>query len=183
MPNSSPGFEDVAIADVPAVDADALGQDVHHAFHRELGLVAAEAAHRARVRVVGVDRLRFDVDVGNPVHAGRVARGAERALRARRVVAAGIGDDARPQREQPALLVGADRQRDRHRVALDVVLRGLRAREHRLDRPLQQMRGDRRLPLNRQLLFRAERAAARGQRDLDVAPDRAFRILAICAWS
>ena len=72
---------------------------------------------------------------------------------------------------------------DRHRVALDVMLRGLLAREHRLHRPLQQVRGDRRLRLDRQLLLRAERAAAGGQRDLDVLRDRAFRTLAICCWS
>ena len=54
------------------------------------------------------------------------------------------------------------------RMAFDVVLRRLRTREHGLDRPLQQVSRNRRLPLNRQLLFRAERAAARRQRDLNV---------------
>ena len=88
-----------------------------------------------RVRVVRVDRLRFDVDVRNAVHAARVARGAQRALGARRVIAAGIRDDARPQREQMAVRVGADRELDGHRVALDVMLRRLLAREHRLHRP------------------------------------------------
>ena len=43
------GVQDVSLADVPAVHADLLGQHVHHAFHRELRLVAAEAAHRAGV--------------------------------------------------------------------------------------------------------------------------------------
>ena len=56
--------------------------------------------------------------------------------------------------------VGAHRERDRHRVALDVVLRRLRAREHGLDGPAQQLRGERRLRLDRQLL-RAERRRSR----------------------
>src|SRR5204862_1097320 len=59
------GIENVSIADVPSVHADPLGEDIHHAFHRELRLVAAEAAHRARVRIVRVHRLGVDVDVGN----------------------------------------------------------------------------------------------------------------------
>ena len=105
------GIEDVPLADVPAVHADLLGQHVHDAFHRELRLVAAEAAHRAGVRVVGVDRLGVDVDVRHAVHAARVARGAQRALGARRVIAAGIGDDARPQREQMSVGIGADGER------------------------------------------------------------------------
>ena len=104
------GIEDVSLADVPAVHADRLGQHVHDAFHRELRLVAAEAAHRAAVRIVRVDGLGLDVDVRNAVHAARVARGAQRALGARRVIAAGIRDDARPQREQMSVGIGADRQ-------------------------------------------------------------------------
>src|SRR5207248_1043254 len=163
------GVEDVPLADVPAVDAHALRQDVHHAFDRELRLIAAEAAHRAGVRIVGVHRLGFDVDAGNPVGAARVARGAKRALGARRVIAAGIGHDPRSQREQAPFGIGADRERDRHRMALHVVLRRLLAGEHGLDGPLQKVRGYRRLSLNRQLLFRAERAAACRQNDLDVS--------------
>src|SRR5262249_10509327 len=51
---------DIAVTHVPAIDADALRDQVHHAFHRELRLVAAEATHRAGIRVVGVDGLGVD---------------------------------------------------------------------------------------------------------------------------
>jgi hypothetical protein len=68
---------------------------------------------------------------------------------------------------QAPVLVGANGQLHRHRVALDVMLGRLRTREHGFDWPLQEQRGNGGLPLNRQLLFRAERAAARGQGDLD----------------
>ena len=98
-----------------------------------------------------------------------MACGAERAFGARRVIAAGIGHDPRSQREQAPFGIGADRERDRHRMALHVVLRRLLAGEHGLDGPLQKVRGNRRLSLNRQLLFRAERAAACRQNDLDVS--------------
>ena len=161
-------IEDVPFADVPAVHADLLGQHVHDAFHRELRLVAAEAAHRAGVRVVGVDRLGVDVDVRDAVDAARVARRAQGALGARRVIAAGIRDDAGPQRQQMSVRIGADGQLDRHRMTLDVMLRRLLASEHGLHRTTEQHRRHRRLSLDRQLLFRAERAAARQQRDLDV---------------
>src|SRR5207244_3721593 len=87
------GIEDVPLADVPAVDANPFGEDVHHPLHGELRLVAAEAAHRAGIGIVGVDSSGFDVHVRNPVHAGRMAGGAECAFRARRVVTAGVGDD------------------------------------------------------------------------------------------
>ena len=84
------------------------------------------------------------------------------------MIAAGIRDDSRSERKETPVGIGAHRQRDRHRVALDVVLRRFRARQHGLDGSAQQLRGERRLRLDRQLLLRAERAAARAQRDLDL---------------
>ena len=90
------GTEHVLHPDVPAVQAHLLRQDVHHAFHGELGLVAAKAAHRAAVGIVGVHGLGLDVDVRHPVGTAGMARGTERALGARRVVAAGIGHDPGP---------------------------------------------------------------------------------------
>src|SRR6185503_20610988 len=99
---------DVAVAYVPAVDADALGDQVHDAFHRELRLVGAEAAHRAAVRVVRVDGFRLDRDRGDPVNPARVAGGTERALRTCRVIATGIRHDVSLQRHQMAPVVEAD---------------------------------------------------------------------------
>ena len=42
-PHTSPGWITLRAADLPAADADLLGQAVHHAFHGELRLVGAEA--------------------------------------------------------------------------------------------------------------------------------------------
>src|SRR6185503_19937011 len=109
---------DVAVAYVPAVDADALGDQVHDAFHRELRLVGAEAAHRAAVGIIRVDGFRLDRDRGHPVDPARVAGGPERALGTCRVIAAGIRDNVSLQRHQMALVVEADRVGQRHRVTL-----------------------------------------------------------------
>ena len=159
--------------DVPAVHAHLFGQDVHHAFHGELRLVAAEAAHRAAVGVVRVAppwtrRPRSPRDTGRTCGTRRAARTWRSSCDSRR---------RRPRsasaRPQPPLGIGAHGERDRHRMALDVVLGGLLAREHRLHRPAQQVRRHRRLRLDRQLFLRAERAAARGQHDFDVRRARA----------
>src|SRR6185436_14852620 len=82
-PQRIAGVQNISLADVPPIHADLLGQHVHDAFHRELRLVAAKAAHRPGVRVVRVDGLGLDVDVRNAVHAARVTGRAQRALGAR----------------------------------------------------------------------------------------------------
>ena len=63
-PHTAPGVDDVARADLPAADADLLGEAVEHALHGELGLVGAEAAERAAHRVVGAGGDGLDVDGG-----------------------------------------------------------------------------------------------------------------------
>src|SRR4030095_14944007 len=90
-PQRVSGVQNITLTDIPPVHTDLLGQHVHDAFHRELRLVAAEAAHRSGVRVVRVDGLGLDVDVRHAVHAARVARRTQRAFGARRVIAACIG--------------------------------------------------------------------------------------------
>ena len=107
-------------------------------------------------------------------HAAR-----SRHLRAGARVASGIAHDARAHRQQMALGVGADRVVQRHRMALHVMLRRLLAREHRLHRPPQQERRQRRLRLNGQLFLGAERSAARRQRDLHIV-ERQIQNSAIC---
>ena len=103
----SPGPQDVALADVVAVEAGPLGQHVQDALDGERGLVGAEAAHRAGGRVVGVDGHRLDVDVGHPVGAAGVAGGALQHLGAHRGVRAGVADDARAHRGETPLGVAA----------------------------------------------------------------------------
>ena len=134
--NLSPGLRMFRIADVPAVHAHLFGEDVHDAFHGELRLVAAEAAHRAAVRDCWCRRPS--------TRRPRSARDTDRTCGTRhaartcalvRVIAAGVSHDSRAHGQQMPLGIGAHGERDRHRMALDVVLRGLLAREHRLDRP------------------------------------------------
>ena len=142
-------------------------EDVHDTLHGELRLVAAEAAHGTAVGVVGVHGLGLDVHVRHAIGTAGVARGTKRALGARGVIAARVSHDPRAHGGQPPLGIGAHGERDRHGMSLDVVLRGLFAREHRLHGPSQQVRRQRRLRLNRQLFLRAEGTTARGQHDLD----------------
>ena len=56
------GVDHVALADLPTVDADQLGEPIEHALHRELRLVGAEATERAADRVVGAHGDRSNVD-------------------------------------------------------------------------------------------------------------------------
>src|SRR5205085_11339720 len=70
------GIHDVSFTDVVAVYADALGEHIHDAFHRELGLVAAETAHCAADGIVCEDRLCKDVHTRHAVNAGRMAGGS-----------------------------------------------------------------------------------------------------------
>ena len=90
------GADDVALADLPAADADLLGQPVEHAVHRELRLVGAEAAERAAHEVVGARRDGLDVDGRHVVRAGGVAGGPLEHLHPDRGVGAGVADRRAP---------------------------------------------------------------------------------------
>ncbi len=162
------GVEDVPFADVPVIHADLVGEDVHHAFHGELRLVAAEPTHRAARRIVRVDGARLDVDVRHPVRAARMARGAEQAFAARPGITASIADNARANGQQMSLCIGGDLELQVHRVTLDVVLGRLLARQDRLDGLAEEEGRHCRLCLDRQLLFRTESAPARRKGDLHV---------------
>ena len=94
-----------------------------------------------------------------------MARGAQQAFAARAGVAPRISDNPGAHRQQMPVGIGADGVLQRHRVALDVMLRGLRARQDGFHRTAQQERRHRRLRLNRQLFLGAEGAAAGGERD------------------
>ena len=139
MPKASTGTKHVALADVVAVDADLFGEDVHDALDGEMGLVGAEAAHRAARGIIREDGFGLDIDVGHAVWAAGVAGGAQQALAARAGIAAGIADDSCAHSLQTAVLVRADRILQGHRMALGMKLRGLFAREHRLHGASQQI--------------------------------------------
>ena len=97
-----------------------------------------------------------------------MTRGTKRTLGAGRVIPAGVGHDSRTQRDEVTVGVGADGEFHGHRMPLDVVLRGLLAREHRFNRSAKEPGGNGGLSLNRQFFFRAKGAAACDQRDFDV---------------
>ena len=97
-PHSAPGVMTLRLADLPAADADSVGEPVEQALHRELGLVGAEAAERAAHRVVGARRERLDVDRRQVVRPAGVTGGALEHLHADRRVRPGVADHARPQR-------------------------------------------------------------------------------------
>ena len=77
------------------------------AFHREVGLIGAKAAHGAADRIIGEDRLGLDIDVGHAVWAAGMAGGAQQALGAGSGVASRIAHDAGAHGEQMALGIGA----------------------------------------------------------------------------
>ena len=70
--------ENIALADVVAVEPDLFGESVEDALHGEGGLVGAESAHGAARWVVGVDRLRLD---GHIRHRGRARTSDRRRAR------------------------------------------------------------------------------------------------------
>ena len=169
----SPDVERVAPADLPAVDADLLGEQVEHALDREVRLVDAEAAHRAARRVVRVD--------GASPRRRRSARGRRRR-RGRRRARAPCRRRwrrrrcrrrcARGRRRSRALLVAADACSRATSGAAWSGSAGSRARvsvtQHRAGRS--RSRAARRGTWTFEVLLGAERAAGRDLRDAHVAP-------------
>src|SRR3974390_793965 len=60
-------IQDIALANVPAIDAHAFGKQVHNAFDGEMCLVGAEAAHGPAGGIVGEYSLRFGIHVRHPI--------------------------------------------------------------------------------------------------------------------
>ena len=88
------GADHVALADLPAADADLLGQPIEHAFERELRLVRTEPAERAAHQVVRAHGDRLDVERVPPVGAAGVAGGAFEHLHPDAGVRARVADAA-----------------------------------------------------------------------------------------
>ena len=80
------GPDDVALADLPAADADRAGEAVEHAVHGELRLVGTEAAEGTGHQVVRAGGDRLDVDGGHVVRTGGVTGGALEHLHSHRGV-------------------------------------------------------------------------------------------------
>ena len=104
-------------AQLEPVHPEALGQFVHLRLHGERGLGVAVAAHRARVRVVGVGDRRVEADVR---HAVEARDGREHHVGGRRApggVGAVVDRDVGVAREQAPVAVRRGAQANRARLA------------------------------------------------------------------
>ncbi len=113
-------IENIALADVVAVDADLFGQPIEDAFDGERRLVGAEPTHRSAGWIIGVDGARFDIDIGHAVGPARVAGGAFQDLGPDRCVGAGVADDSRPDGGEAAFGVTPGRVVKSQRMAFRV---------------------------------------------------------------
>ena len=84
------GRDQVALADLDAVDAELAGGEVEQAFHHEDAVLAAGAAVGRNDRLVGKDRLELAVVVGHVILAEQRALAVERHSQAVGGVGAGI---------------------------------------------------------------------------------------------
>ena len=176
-------LENVAVADVVAVDADFFGEAIEQAFDRERRLVRAEAAHRAAGRVVRVDGERFHVDRRHAIRARAVAAGALEHFRADRSVRALVADDAGLHGGDAAFGIAADLVLELDRVPLRMDVEAFGPRERELDRPAGEPGHERRLGLDRHVLFAAERAAVADELGLHAVAVDAEHATRICRWS
>ena len=184
-------LQNVAIANVVAVDADLLGQPIEQAFDRERRLIRAEAAHRAAGRVVRVDGERFHVDRRHAIRPGAMPAGALQHLRADRRIRALVADDARLHGRDAAFGIATDLVLQLDRVPLRMNVKTFGPRERELDRPAGEPGHERRLRLDRHVLLAAERAAVAHQLGLHAvaldarartqsAADRRRRLVPAC---
>ena len=157
------GADDVALAHLPPADANLLRQAIHHPFHRELGLVGAEATERPTHRVVGAHGGAVHVDVGHPVRAARVAGSTLEHLHPHARVGAAVADAAHAQRGQVAVGIATCPVLEANRVPLGMDQEALLARERALHRALQQEGSQRGLPLVAHVLLAAERTTVGDQ--------------------
>ena len=159
--------EDVALADVVAVDPHFLGQEIHDAFDGEGCLVRPETAHRPARRVVRVDRSGLDVHGRHPVRAARVTRGSLQHLHAHGRVGSRVPCDPGPHGRETPLGVRPCPIPERDGVALRVHPKGLLAREDRADRPTRQERRQGRLGLDRKVFLASEGSSVADELYLD----------------
>ena len=162
------GLDDIATTDLPPRDAGHLGEPIHHALHRELGLVGAETAKRTAHRVVGAHRDGVDVDCLGDVRPACVTGGPLQHLHAHRGVRTRVADHVGPDGEELAVGVTADLVLHPNRMAFCVNEKRLLTRERRLHRAAEQPGSQRRLALIRHVLFAAERTAVRDEFDGDL---------------
>ena len=118
--------DDVAAAEIDAVVAELLRRDVDHPLDGVDRLGPPGAAIGIGRRRVGQRRARADVRRRHPIDRGEQF-GALHQRHVHHAVRAGVADHRAAHREEPALLVQRQLQRDRLVAALIVAGEGLRA--------------------------------------------------------
>ena len=158
----------VAAADLPAVEAHLLCEQVEATLDGKGRLRDAEAAHGPAGRVVRVDGERLHVDRADLVRTAGVAGRALEHLAPDRGVSTRVADEARHDGGEPALGVAAHGVVETDGVTLRVQANRLLAGEDQLHRPARDAREERRLGLDRHVLLAPEGPAARHELHADV---------------
>ena len=161
------GTDHVALADLPAGDADLLGEPVEHTLGGELRLVRTEPAERSTHEVVRSHGDGLDVERLPAIRAARMSGGALQHLHADARVRTRIADAANFQRREGSVGVAARPELQLHRVALGVHPQALLARHRALDRPIEQPCSERCLRLVAHVFLAPERATVGDQFDGD----------------
>jgi hypothetical protein len=159
-------LQDIALPDVVAVDADALGQPVQKSFDRKRGLIRAKPAHRAAGRVIRVDGKRFHVDRRYAIRPRAMTAGPLQHLRTDRGIRALVADDAGLHRGNAAIRVTSNFVIELNRVPLGMNVKTFGPREREFHRPPRQPGHERRLRLDRHVFLAAERPAIAHELDL-----------------
>ena len=152
-------LDGIAVANLPRIQADLLGQQVDQALERKLGLANAKATVRAGGRVVGVVAKTANVGVLVLVGTDGVRAGALEHRAAQRRVGAGVKVDLAVQAGKVALGVAAQRKGAVHGVALGMERERLGARELALHRTLELIGSKRGQVLDGNVLLAAKAAA------------------------
>ena len=134
-------------------------EPVHLTLVAERHLHAAEAAHRAAGRVVGVHGAGADADVGAAVGARRAGGRIQQHQGAEQGVGAAVGEDVDVHRHQAAVGVGAGAVAHPHRMAILARLQRLLAAPDHARRAAGERDHDPEVGLDRHVLLAAEAAA------------------------
>ena len=153
------GADGVTPADLPRRNADLVRHFVQQALHGKARLRHAEAAERARGRVIGIVGSAFNFKIFVGIRTCRVRARALQNRAAERRERAGVGVDGRLHTLNDAVFVTAERKIHPERVALGVHEQRLRAAELHFNGQPRDVCNERRMVLHRHILLAAEAAA------------------------
>ena len=154
-----PGADGVAVADLPRGDAQLVCHLCERHFHGVAGLRHAEAAERARGRIVRIVRLAGDLKIFVVIGARRVRAGTLEHRAAERGIRAGVGDHLGLDALNESVAIAAHGDGHLHRVPLRVDEHTFLSAELHLDRTAREIGDERRVVLHRHILLAAEAAA------------------------